>query len=489
MHSLARIGALVIQAVQQDALEDGLRQHGGEPDGIAIGLDRQGRGITRRIDGRSCGNDHTDEECTYENRTGDTGGASSGGEHETEPFVSVALESSSDGSPEHGLAEVLQFAPNMRRFLPREVGVLTDAATDAPWADGLMRLELQRRRRRPEPDRHRSSSTPRRTLWAAIGAAVAVAVGPSVIPTASATVSSGERAIYVPITPCRLVDTRHATNVGVAPGPVNTGDTYTIQVRGNTDPCPSGIDQTASALNLNVTAVTPTLSTFLTFWGDGPQPGTANLNPSPGQPPTPNAVSVPLGGSGEFRFFNLRGDVHVVIDVMGFYVDHDDRYYTEAESDARFAQSSNVYTKAEVAARLPQRYFLEDLDDICTADATGPGDPNDGQFVECVAMLVPGAGNWGLVVRWDTSWHSIGGPSSGRCRVTFNEQGFAESMRGMGETIDATTNPDQVGYAGGTYAFGIIGALPTDEVGVQCRETLGDIDWVNMTLMVEFLPL
>ena len=59
-----------------------------------------------------------------------------------------------------------------------------------------------------------------RSRWAAIGAAVAVSLGTGGLLTASATVSEGERAIFVPITPCRLLDTRP----GAAGLPLAQGD-------------------------------------------------------------------------------------------------------------------------------------------------------------------------------------------------------------------------------------------------------------------------
>ncbi len=80
-----------------------------------------------------------------------------------------------------------------------------------------------------------------------------------------------------------------------------------------------------------------TQQTNLRFYAQGdPVPQTANLNPSPGAAPTPNAVDIPLASSnGQFRVYNRFGSVGVFIDVMGYYDDHthDDRYYTETESD------------------------------------------------------------------------------------------------------------------------------------------------------------
>lgn len=59
--------------------------------------------------------------------------------------------------------------------------------------------------------------------------------------------------------------------------------------------------------------------TFLTIWPGGTRPTAASLNPSPGQPPTPNAVNVALSSSGTFEIFNEAGTVDIVIDVNGCY--------------------------------------------------------------------------------------------------------------------------------------------------------------------------
>ncbi|MEX2628195.1 MAG: hypothetical protein WD225_15020, partial [Ilumatobacteraceae bacterium] len=65
-----------------------------------------------------------------------------------------------------------------------------------------------------------------------------------------------------------------------------------------------------------------------------------NLNLVAGAPATPNQVTVrlPISGaaSGVVNVFNERGQVDLIIDLVGYFAghDHDDRYYTEAEVDA-----------------------------------------------------------------------------------------------------------------------------------------------------------
>ncbi len=179
-----------------------------------------------------------------------------------------------------------------------------------------------------------------RTRWAAIGAAVAVTIGAAGIGgynLVNAEISSGDRPVFVPINPCRLTDTRTAPNtVGSRTTPLGVNETIAVTAHGENGKCTgaSKIPTDAIALALNVTALGATSQTFLTFWGTGDNPGTANLNPAPGQPPTPNAVNTPLSTTGTFNVYNERGTVNVVIDVNGYYANHnhDDRYANSSKT-------------------------------------------------------------------------------------------------------------------------------------------------------------
>lgn len=179
-----------------------------------------------------------------------------------------------------------------------------------------------------------------RTRWAAIGAAVAVCLGAGGVGISHAVTSTGERAVYVPIEPCRLADTRPAPDhVGPIASALTADSTVVVEGRGEVGECDLPAD--ATGLGLNVTAIEPTLPTYLTLFPAGTSPPLAsNLNPVPGEPPAPNAVTVDLSADGEFEVYNLQGSVHLIIDVVGYYVDHDhdDRYYVK----------DDVYTKTEV---------------------------------------------------------------------------------------------------------------------------------------------
>ena len=126
---------------------------------------------------------------------------------------------------------------------------------------------------------------------------VVITGGASGIGIARATSPDGAAA-FVPITPCRLFDTRPDFQVGARSAPLGANDTHSIKGVGAVGEC--GLPADAVGLVLNVTAVDATQLTFLTFWPTGAeQPNASSLNPSPDAPPTPNAVSMVLVENGQ----------------------------------------------------------------------------------------------------------------------------------------------------------------------------------------------
>ena len=174
-----------------------------------------------------------------------------------------------------------------------------------------------------------------RTRWAAVGAAVAVSLGAGGVGLIDATAPEGA-ATFVPITPCRLFDTRpEPFTIGPRTAPLGPNDVHSVAGTGAAGACQLPDD--ATGLVLNVTAVDASQATFLTLYPTGEdRPNASHLNPSPGTAPAPNAVTVDLSPSGQFSVFNRFGNVHVLADVVGYYTDHhhDDRYYTKSQHDA-----------------------------------------------------------------------------------------------------------------------------------------------------------
>jgi sugar lactone lactonase YvrE len=117
----------------------------------------------------------------------------------------------------------------------------------------------------------------------------------------------------VPVTPTRLVDTRSGNAVG-------QHDVRDLVVRG----APTAIPPNATAVVLNVTVTQPTVGGYLTvFPGGTARPLASNLNFGPGFT-IPNLVMVGVGTSGaganKVSFYNDTGSVHLIADVVGYFV-------------------------------------------------------------------------------------------------------------------------------------------------------------------------
>lgn len=126
------------------------------------------------------------------------------------------------------------------------------------------------------------------------------------------TVAGGLR--FKPRTPIRLLDSREMY-MGDRVGPLAGGTTIGVIPRSRIS-----LSDYTKALALNVTAVAPTKSTFLTLWRDGlTQPTVSTLNPAAGQT-VPNAAIIEIGGPTlGLKVYNRAGYVDVLIDVLGTF--------------------------------------------------------------------------------------------------------------------------------------------------------------------------
>ena len=158
-----------------------------------------------------------------------------------------------------------------------------------------------------------------RSRWAAIGAAIAVSLGAGGLAITNAASAPGGRSAFVPITPCRLFDTRNDGNgVGARKTPLTGGEILAQQVTGTNGNCTIPLD--AVGIAFNVTTVNGTNASFLTVWpSDAPRPLASNLNWVAGAPATPNKVDVKLSGDGKASFFSNAGTVDVIADIVGYY--------------------------------------------------------------------------------------------------------------------------------------------------------------------------
>ncbi len=112
---------------------------------------------------------------------------------------------------------------------------------------------------------------------------------------------------YVPVTPCRVTDTR------ASGGPLAPYTTRVFTVQGK-----CGVPSTAQAYALNVTAVPKGQLLYLTLWPDGePQPNVSTLNSFKGSV-VANAAIVPAGPGGKIDAL-AAGTTDVVLDVNGYF--------------------------------------------------------------------------------------------------------------------------------------------------------------------------
>ena len=159
-----------------------------------------------------------------------------------------------------------------------------------------------------------------RSRWAAVGAAVAVSLGAGGLGLVKAATPASEPSTFVPITNCRIFDTRSNHDVGTFNEPLGPGSEITVEGHGESGDCT--IPDTATGLQLNVTAVNATETTHLTvFPADATEtPDASNLNPQFGHGTAFNAVTTRLSPDGQFKVSNFAGTIDVLADVTGYFI-------------------------------------------------------------------------------------------------------------------------------------------------------------------------
>jgi len=122
-------------------------------------------------------------------------------------------------------------------------------------------------------------------------------------------------ALFIPVSPCRVADTRNAD--GPLGGPSITGGSSREFIISDS---PCGIPATASAYSLNVAVVPKHNLSFLTVWPTGqPQPEVSTLNSPDGRIKS-NAAIVVAGTNGAISVF-ATDTTDVIIDINGYASD------------------------------------------------------------------------------------------------------------------------------------------------------------------------
>ncbi len=120
---------------------------------------------------------------------------------------------------------------------------------------------------------------------------------------------------YYALTPCRVVDTRGANSTNGGPI-VGSNGTRNFQIRGF-----CGVPTGAKAVSLNVTIVNATQASYLTVWpSDVARPVVSMLNFEATDPSLANGVLIGLStNTQDLSVYNNFGNVHVIIDVTGYF--------------------------------------------------------------------------------------------------------------------------------------------------------------------------
>jgi len=124
---------------------------------------------------------------------------------------------------------------------------------------------------------------------------------------------------FTGVSPGRVLDTRpgYATLDGAwaGVGSLRAGGTLELPVVGRAGVPAGGV----AAVAVNIAVTEPTQPSFLTAFPTGaPRPTAANLNFVAGQT-VPNMAILKVGTGGRISLYNLAGQVHVVVDVLGWF--------------------------------------------------------------------------------------------------------------------------------------------------------------------------
>ncbi len=120
---------------------------------------------------------------------------------------------------------------------------------------------------------------------------------------------------FFAVAPCRVVDTRNPTSTNGGPI-LGTGTQRNFAIRGN-----CGVPTTAKAVSLNVTVTAATSGSFLTLWpSGGTRPVVSTINFTQNDAALANGAIVGLSTSStDLSVFNSSGNVHVILDVTGYF--------------------------------------------------------------------------------------------------------------------------------------------------------------------------
>jgi hypothetical protein len=139
-----------------------------------------------------------------------------------------------------------------------------------------------------------------------------------------ALVAPDKATVFVPITPCRVVDTRQAggplTNREIREWAISGTGTAFANQGGQAGGC--GIPDAAAAVEASVTAVSPTTSGFFRAYpANAPMPNATFMNYAARQDITNTGAITITQAARDLKGRNFGGTTHYVIDIQGYFID------------------------------------------------------------------------------------------------------------------------------------------------------------------------
>ena len=211
-----------------------------------------------------------------------------------------------------------------------------------------------------------------------------------ILTLASRAFGQGQDSIFVPVPPCRVVDSRISQGIG---GPLAPGVAHPVSFRlwcGIPIPTEDGGLETnrATALALNIVAVTPAGFGHLVAWpSNRPMPTASIINYSGGQN-IANGVIVPMCDEWEtmghvcenvdISFLAAVSSTHLVVDVTGYYIKpvkrgsarhgtgagYDELLCVDEAARVRFGLSSHMAERASAEFLCPAGTWLCGTEEI-----------------------------------------------------------------------------------------------------------------------------
>jgi hypothetical protein len=129
--------------------------------------------------------------------------------------------------------------------------------------------------------------------------------------------------VYVPVTPCRVVDTRINNGTPFGAPSLPGGQRRSFSLANSACNIPAGAFQNGGALSLNVTAISAAGIGYLTVWGTSPNspgpPTTSTLN-APSSAPVANAAIVTMDESAADSIsVHTSNTTDLAIDITGYF--------------------------------------------------------------------------------------------------------------------------------------------------------------------------